>query len=100
MAKCTREAIAESDRPLRVETQRLRRLQASGRPALLTVRGRAWLVVQATEAYEKTLERVECILVCHEPRRGAEGRNRTSLMGSLLKQVAAIYGSALSRLGK
>jgi PHD/YefM family antitoxin component YafN of YafNO toxin-antitoxin module len=62
--KRARRTVSEPERHSLSAFQRnasaiVRSLQRTGRPAILTVRGRARLVVQAAEAYERMLESLE-----------------------------------------
>ena len=61
---------------LRNATAIVRSLRRSGRPALLTVNGQPRLVVQAAEAYERLLERVERAATIEGLRMGLEAFER------------------------
>jgi len=54
----------------------VRSLRRSGRPAFLTVKGEPRLVVQAAEAYQRLLERVERVATIEGLRKGLEAFER------------------------
>lgn len=54
----------------------VRSLRRSGRPVFLTVNGRPRLVVQAAEAYERLMERVERAATIEGLRKGLEAFER------------------------
>lgn len=54
----------------------VRSLRRSGRPVFLTVNGRPRLVVQAAEAYERLMERVERAATIEDLRKGLEAFDR------------------------
>ena len=53
-----------------------RSLRRSGRPAFLTIKGEPRLVVQAAEAYERMMERVERAATIEGLRKGLEAFER------------------------
>lgn len=56
--------------------EHMERLRTTGRPALLTVNGKAAVVVQDAEAYEKLLAEVESARIAEMIRQGLESVDR------------------------
>jgi len=54
----------------------LRRLRKTRQPAVLTVNGRAQLVVQDAESYQRLLERIDRLEAAEGVRRGLESKRK------------------------
>jgi PHD/YefM family antitoxin component YafN of YafNO toxin-antitoxin module len=75
----------------------IRRLKASGKPAVLTVNGAAEVVVQSAEAYQKLLDDSELLDSIRSISRGLEQakRGEGQVMREFLEALAKEHGIAL-----
>lgn len=64
--------------------EHMERLRTTGRPALLTVNGKAAVVVQDAEAYEKLLAEVESARIAEMIRQGLDAREVAAINEILL----------------
>jgi hypothetical protein len=75
----------------------IRKLKRSGKPAVLTVNGRAEVVVQSAEAYQKLLDDHRLLETIRGISRGLEQAKRGEgrPMRALLEELAAEHGISL-----
>jgi prevent-host-death family protein len=75
----------------------IRKLKKSGRPAVLTVNGRAEVVVQSAEAYQKLMDELELLESVRDLRRGLEevARGEVRPAREFLNELAARFGYTL-----
>ncbi|MCC6359440.1 MAG: type II toxin-antitoxin system Phd/YefM family antitoxin [Phycisphaerales bacterium] len=78
---------------LRNSKKHLQRLRKARRPALLTVNGKAAVVVQDAAAYEQLLERLERVEALEGIQRGIDAmkRGQTRPLGGVLDDLKAKY---------
>ena len=75
----------------------IRRLKASGKPAVLTVNGQAEIVIQSAESYQKLLRDQELLESLRSISRGLEQAKRGEgrPMRQFLEELAKEHGIAL-----
>ena len=75
----------------------LRKLKASGKPAVLTVNGEAEVVVQSAHAYQKLLDERELLASIRSISRGLEQAKRGEgrVMREFLQELAKEHGISL-----
>ncbi len=90
-------ALSEFQRNTR---EHIRRLKKTGNPEVLTVNGRASLIVQSAEAYQRLLDAVELaesIAILHARLDAAEHGDKGVPAANVLAEVRAKLGLKASR---
>jgi len=73
--------------------QHIERLKATGRPEVLTINGKAEVVIQDAESYQKLLERIDRAEAIEGIRQGLESMERGEgrPAGEVLKEIRRKY---------
>ncbi len=77
----------------------IRRLKKSGKPEVLTVNGKAELIVQDAESYQELMDRVQEAEDLKKVREGLDQANRNEgrPMRDVIRQIAARHGIKLDK---